>query len=195
VRTYTVRDWDAQARRLTIDFVVHGDSGVAGPWAAAATPGQTLQFMGPGGAYSPDPDADWHLMIGDTAVIPAIAASLERIPHGVPVHALIQVDGPEGELELASAGDLELSWVHDPPGACDALLDALENLTFPAGRPHVFLHGEATMVRSARRHLLAERGLPRESLSVSGYWKQSRTEEGWREDKAEWNREVEADVA
>ena len=32
----------------------------------------------------------------------------------------------------------------------------------------------------------------REAISVSGYWKQTRTEEGWREDKAEWNRLAEA---
>jgi hypothetical protein len=28
-----------------------------------------------------------------------------------------------------------------------------------------------------------------------GYWKQTRTEDGWREDKPEWNRLVEADLA
>ena len=46
-----------------------------------------------------------------------------------------------------------------------------------------------------RRHLLVERGLAREALSVSGYWKRDRTDEGWREDKAEWNRQAEADEA
>jgi hypothetical protein len=48
-------------------------------------------------------------------------------------------------------------------------------------------------VRALRRYLIVERGMSRDSLSVSGYWKQSRTEEGWREDKPEWNRLVEAD--
>ena len=33
-----------------------------------------------------------------------------------------------------------------------------------------------------------------EDLSISGYWKRRRTEEGWREDKAEWKRQVEADL-
>ena len=37
-RTYSVRAWDAARRRLTIDFVHHGDRGVAGPWAAAPRP-------------------------------------------------------------------------------------------------------------------------------------------------------------
>ena len=75
VRTYTVREWDPDARRLTIDFVVHGDEGIAGPWAAAAAPGDTVDLRGPGGGYAPDPSADWHLLAGDTAVIPAICAS------------------------------------------------------------------------------------------------------------------------
>ena len=39
VRTYTVRRADPVARELTIDFVVHGEHGVAGPCAAHARPG------------------------------------------------------------------------------------------------------------------------------------------------------------
>ena len=39
VRTYTVRRVDAERREIAIDFVVHGEHGVAGPWAVAATPG------------------------------------------------------------------------------------------------------------------------------------------------------------
>lgn len=198
-RTYTVRSWDAEQLRLTIDFVYHGDHGVAGPWAAAAKPGDTLQLLGPGGAYTPDADADWHLMVGDPSVLPAISASLERIPAGVPVHVLLAVDGPDDELPLSSPGDLRVSWVHHGAAGASAdgglLVDALRELTFPDGRVHAFVHGEASAVRDVRRHLLADRGLPREALSVSGYWKLSRTEEGWREDKAEWNRLVEQDAA
>jgi NADPH-dependent ferric siderophore reductase len=87
VRTYTVREWDGE--RLTIDFVVHGDVGVAGPWALAARPGDTLALLGPGGAYAPSPDADWHLMAGDPSVVPAIAASLARVPAGRRVDVLV----------------------------------------------------------------------------------------------------------
>ena len=79
-----MRDWDAESGRLTIDFVHHGDTGVAGPWAAAARPGDELLLLGPGGAYTPDPEADWHLMAGDAGVIPAIAASLARVPPAPP---------------------------------------------------------------------------------------------------------------
>ena len=189
-RTYTVREWDGE--RLTIDFVVHGASGLAGPWAAAAKPGDTLELRGPGGAYTPDPAADWHLMIGDPSVVPAISTSLARVPEGRLVHVLLQGDGPEDEQPLESPGDVRVQWLHG--GGDERLADAVRSLEWPEGAVHVFVHGEASAVRALRRHLLAERGLPRESVSISGYWKRKRTEEGWREDKPEWNRLVEADL-
>jgi NADPH-dependent ferric siderophore reductase len=189
-RTYSVRAWDPERLRLTIDFVYHGDTGVAGPWAAAAAPGDLLQLNGPGGAYAPDPAAAWHLLVGDASVIPAVAASLERIPAGVPVHVLLEVEDPADEQPLSSPGELHLQWL--PEGT---LVEALASLVFPEGAVHAFVHGEASTVRAVRRHLLVERGVPREALSASGYWKRARTEEGWREDKAEWNRQAEEDVA
>ena len=197
-RSYTVRAFDPVQRRLTLDFVVHGDRGLAGPWAAGARPGDTLELMGPGGAYAPDPDADWHLMVGDDAVLPAIAASLERIRAGVPVFAVLEVDGPEHEQPLTSPGDLRISWVHrvGGPGEQPELqLDAVRSLALPDGRGHAFVHGEATAVRLLRRHLLLERGMPLEALSVSGYWKLRRTDEEWRAEKPEWKRQAEADLA
>jgi NADPH-dependent ferric siderophore reductase len=193
-RTYTVQDWDEQNRLLTIDFVHHGDTGVAGPWAAAAKPGDGLQLMGPGGAYTPDPRADWHLMVGDESVLPAISASLRRVPAGAPVHVIVEVDGPGDEVALDSPGDVRLTWLHRN-GNEDVLVDAVRALDFPRGAVHAFVHGEASAVRALRRHLIVDRGVPRESLSVSGYWKRERTEEGWREDKPEWNRLVEQDAA
>jgi NADPH-dependent ferric siderophore reductase len=199
VRTYTVRAWDPARRLLTIDFVVHGDRGVAGPWAAAAKPGDELTLVGPGGAYTPDPEADWHLMVGDAAVLPAIGASLPRVPAGVPVHVIVALDDPADRQPLETPGDLRLTWVRrdgdSGGGDDDPLLRAVQALDFPAGRVHAFVHGEAGAVRAVRRHLLVDRGVPREALSVSGYWKRSRTEEGWREDKPEWKRLVEQDVA
>jgi NADPH-dependent ferric siderophore reductase len=197
-RTYSVRHWDADARELTIDFVVHGDSGVAGPWAASAQPGDELAFLGPGGAYTPDPEADWHLLVGDASVIPAISASLPRIPAGVPVQVVIEVDGAAEEQPLTTAGDLRLTWLHRtaPPGEePELLVEAVRALRLPEGRGHAFVHGEAGSVRAVRRHLLVERGMDPASLSVSGYWKLRRTEEGWREDKAEWRQLAEADLA
>lgn len=197
-RSYTVRDWDPARNRLTLDFVVHGDHGVAGPWAAAARPGDTLELMGPGGAYAPSPDADWHLLVGDDAVLPAIAVSLARIPAGVPVFVVAEVGGPEHEQPLTTDGDLRLTWLHragGPGEEPERQLAAVAALALPAGRGQAFVHGEASAVRLVRRHLVLERGIALEDLSASGYWKLRRTDEQWRSEKRDWIRQAEEDLA
>lgn len=185
LRTYTVRAFDPAAAELTIDFVHHGDSGVAGPWAAAARPGDVLRLIGPGGAYAPDPAADWHLLVGDEAAIPAIAAALERIPAGALVHAIVQVADEAEQQALDTPGELRLQWLHRTADGTGQLLAAVQDLEFPPGRVHAFVHGEAAEVREVRRHLLREREVPRDDLSVSGYWRRGRDEEGFRVYKQE----------
>jgi NADPH-dependent ferric siderophore reductase len=197
-RSYTVRDWDPAERLLTLDFVVHGDHGLAGAWAARAKPGDTLQMAGPGGAYTPSPDAAWHLLAGDDAALPAIAVSLTRVPAGVPVFAIVEVDGPEHRQPLESPGELTVLWLdrQTGPGEDASLqLDAVSVLDLPDGPGHAFVHGEATAVRLLRRHLVVDRGLPADSLSASGYWKLRRTDEQWRAEKRQWIAQAEADLA
>jgi NADPH-dependent ferric siderophore reductase len=196
-RSYTVRAWDPERRLLTLDFVVHGDRGIAGPWAAQAQPGDTLEIMGPGGGYAPAPEAAWHLMVGDDAVLPAIAVSLSRVPAGVPVFAVIEVDGPEHQQPLSSPGSIDAVWVHRGSGSCRdpaVLLEAVRALALPAGVGQAFVHGEANAVRVIRRHLVLDRGLPATALSASGYWKLRRTDEEWRAEKREWMAQADSDL-
>lgn len=194
LRAYTVRDWDAAAGELTIDVVYHGDEGLAGPWAAGLRPGDRVLFTGPGGAYAPDPAADWHLLVGDESALPAIAAALERLPAGAPATVFVEVDGPADELPLASPGAVELRWLHraDHPVG-EALVAAVRALDFRPGRVQAFVHGEATFVKELRRLLRIERGVPQGDLSISGYWRRGLNDEGWRSTKAAWNAQVEAE--
>ncbi|MFJ9410023.1 siderophore-interacting protein [Streptomyces sp. NPDC101393] len=193
-RTYTVRSWDAEARELAVDFVVHGDEGLAGPWAVGAKPGDEVRFLGPGGAYVPEAGADWHLLAGDESALPAIAASLARIPAGSAVHAFIEVAGPEEEQQLEIPAGAEVTWLHrgDAPAGRE-LVAAVRALDFPAGRVQAFVHGEAGFVKELRRLLRVEREIPREALSISGYWRAGHDEDGWQASKRDWNQQVEAE--
>ncbi|MEU6604675.1 siderophore-interacting protein [Streptomyces shenzhenensis] len=191
-RTYTVRGWDAEHRELTLDFVVHGDEGLAGPWALRVRPGETVWFMGPGGAYAPDTRADWHLLAGDESALPAIARALETLPPGARAHAFLEVSGPEEEQKIDS--DVAVVWLHRgdrPVGA--ALVEAVRALEFPAGRVHAFVHGEAGFVKELRRLLRVEYAIPREDLSISGYWRLGHDEDGWQASKRDWNDRIEAE--
>ncbi|WP_435771778.1 siderophore-interacting protein [Nocardioides sp. SYSU DS0651] len=189
LRTYTVAELDVAAGTLAIDFVVHGDAGVAGPWAASAQPGDTVTVRGPGGAYAPDPAADWHLLAGDEAALPAIRAALAALPADARGHAVLQVAGPGHEQELAAPAGVEVTWLHrdgqSGQSGQSGLADAVRALPWRPGRVQVFVHGEAQAVmHQIRPYLLRERGVPRADVSISGYWREGRTEEAFREWKA-----------
>jgi NADPH-dependent ferric siderophore reductase len=203
LRTYTVRHWDDAAHELTLDIVVHaagvsGSVGLAGPWAEALQPGDEVQLLGPGGEYAPDPTADWHLFAGDESALPAIAVALAALPADAVAYAFIEVEGPSGEVPLDAPPSATVRWLHrrtehhDSRPVGELLVDAVTGLPFPTGRVHAFVHGEAGFVKELRRLLRIEHGVPREQLSISGYWRVGADDEGWRATKREWNAEVEA---
>lgn len=197
-RRYTIRWWDPDTRQVAIDFVVHGDVGVAGRWANHARPGDRLQFLAnPSGAYAPDPTADGHLMVGDESALPAIAASLERVSAGTPALAVLVVDDASHEIDLVCPGDLRVIWVHRAAAAghADQLLRVVESLELPEGRVQIFVHGEAGEVRAVRKHLLGDRSIPKEGTSISPYWRRDHSDEQWREIKRQWLAAMEADLS
>jgi NADPH-dependent ferric siderophore reductase len=187
VRTYTALYPDLEAGTLAIDFVTHGDLGVAGPWAQAAQPGDRLLVNGPGGAYAPDPAADWHLLVGDESAVPAITAALEALPADAVARVVVLVDDADHEPALPARAGAEVTFLHRATLAEGESLEAsVRAMEFPAGRVHAFVHGEAQEVmHGIRPHLLKERGLERDQVSISGYWRRGRTEEGFREWKQE----------
>jgi len=198
VRTYTVRNVDTERRELTIDFVVHGEHGVAGPWASAATPGQRAFLMGPSGAYAPDPAADWHLIAGDEAALPAIGAALEALPHNAVGKVFIEVAGPEDEIPLTAPDGVGVNWIYrggradlvpeDRAGDFSPLIVAVKEANWLPGQVQVFIHGEAQAVmHNLRPYIRKDRGVEAKwANSISGYWRRGRTEETFRQ----WKREL-----
>ena len=187
VRTYTALNPDLVEGTIDIDFVIHGDEGIAGPWAARATVGDTLLLNGPGGAYRPDPSADWHLLVGDESALPAVTAALDSLPRTAVARVVVLVDSAEHEPELALPAATTVTFVHrDGSSMYDSLEAAVRALDWPDGRVHAFVHGEAEdVMHGVRPYLRGERGLGRDQLSVSGYWRRGRTEEGFRAWKSE----------
>ncbi|GAB3615839.1 siderophore-interacting protein [Okibacterium endophyticum] len=187
-RTYTVRSVDLVARTIDIDFVVHGDEGVAGPWAARAQPGERVALTGPGGAYRPDPAADWHLFAGDESALPAIAAALEVLPDEAVGTAFLEVGTADDVIDLHRPAGVEVVWLHR--GVRDEstpllLANAISSHRWPSGRVQVFAHGERESMKALRDVFLTQRGLDRGQLSLSGYWASGRTEDRFQAEKRE----------
>jgi NADPH-dependent ferric siderophore reductase len=181
-RTYTVRRIDPVERTLSIDFVVHGDEGLAGPWADAARPGDPLTFSGPHGGYAPNPAAAWHLFAGDQSALPAIAAALEVLPADARGLAFIQVADPGEMLELAAPPAVAVQWLFGEDPAL--LVAAVSGTTWLADRPQIFAHGERTAMKGLRE-VFSARGVHRSELSLSGYWALGRTEDRFQAEKRE----------
>ncbi|MFF2051412.1 siderophore-interacting protein [Leifsonia sp. NPDC058194] len=183
-RTYTVREIDAAAKTLAIDFVVHGDEGVAGPWAASAQPGDLLALSGPGGMYAPTEDESVeHLLIGDDSALPAVAAALDGMPAHARGLAVIEVGGAADQLELAHPQGIEVRWVHRGDAvAGERLVEAVRGLPRPAGPVQVFAHGERTAMKGVRA-VLQGWGLTRDDFSLSAYWALGRAEDTFQAEK------------
>jgi NADPH-dependent ferric siderophore reductase len=179
MRTYTPRRYDAVARELDVDFVLH-DDGPASNWARQAAPGQALVIAGPGRSYSVDQQADWFLLAADDTAIPAVGTILEQLPPEARVRVLLEVvdEAEQGALD-AVPGRVDIEWLHRGPDARNAgrpLEAAVRHVQLPAGSGRVYVACEADAMRRIRRHLLHERHLARDSVVTRGYWRLGETD-------------------
>jgi len=165
-RDYTPRHYDAQSRRLTIEFALHGH-GAASDWARQAVPGQAAVIGGPKGSMIVPPDFDWHLLVADAAGLPAIRRRLEELPAGTRA-IVVALAGAGDRILPDSQAQLEVHWVDD----ADALVAAVRAVALPAGEGYAWGGGEAAMMRRVRDVLVDEKKLPKEAMRVSAYWKQ-----------------------
>ncbi|QPK80036.1 siderophore-interacting protein [Corynebacterium lizhenjunii] len=193
-RTYTLRSVDSATGEIEIDFVLHGDSGLAGPWARDVEVGQTFAFLGPGGGWAPTAKYDHFVLAGDESAAPAIAAALERIPAGSSAVAFIEVEAAGHEIPLPTGEDIEVRFVYREgamPGS--VLSDAVRSYTPPPGHVGWFVHGVAEMIKALRRHLFVAKGVSKRDASISGYWRLRMTEDQWQESKREFVAALEAE--
>ena len=184
-RTYTPRHFDAARCELTVDFVLHGE-GPASTWAAQAQIGQPMLIAGPGRCYTLDAQAQWLLIAGDEAAIPAIATILEVVPDTLRTQVLIEVNDAADEFAIAPPrSNVDLRWLHRAQpltghtataAAGMELSAAVAAFEPPSGTGRVYVACEADAMRRIRRQLLVERALPREWLTTRGYWKQGATD-------------------
>lgn len=172
MRDYTPRHFDAQTDRLTVDFVLHGD-GPAASWAAQAAPGQRIGAGGPRGSLIIADDFDTYAMIGDETALPAIGRWLDELPEGARAVAFIEIPDRHDRQPLSSRAEIDIHWLerNGIDGATSRLLeDALAAWTAPAGETFYWIATESDRARGMRI-TLTERGVPKDCLKATGYWK------------------------
>lgn len=185
-RTYTLRHVDLEAQTVQIDFVIHGDQGIAGPWALNAKLGDQICFTSPGGLYTPNPEFDRHLLAGDESALPAISAAVEDMTEDMVGDIYLEVSGPEDEVRLDVPAGITVHWLHrggyyTPENT--KLEEAVRNAEWHEGTLQVFAHGERETMKSLRSYLNGERGVDRRAMSLSAYWAFGRAEDEFQAEK------------
>lgn len=182
-RHLTIRRYVPERAELWMDFVLHGGTGFAGPWAARAEPGDRIIALGPGGRWTPDPHAAWTLLAADDAALPAALAVLESLPGSARGEAVLEVGSPADVLPVDGPPGVAVRWVFREQGG--SLGDRVREAAWPAAAAgvQVFAHGERGAMKALRAELFDRRGLDRARVSLSGYWALGRTEDVFQAEK------------
>ncbi|MEU5401425.1 siderophore-interacting protein [Streptomyces sp. NPDC005963] len=176
-RTYTVRRWDPVAGELDVDFVQHG-VGPASAWAYGVQPGERVQIAGPKSSSRHPEGVDWTLVAGDETALPAIGRWLEEWPAGARGQVFIEVGRPEHRQELPVPHGVTLTWLSRDgaePGTTTLLFDAIRKAPWWEGTVLAWAAGESLTLAPIRRWLKNEKGLSREQIDVTGYWRRQVT--------------------
>lgn len=169
LRYYTIRSARADVGEVDIDVVRH-DGGVVSDWAFAASPGDRIGVMGPGGGTTPGITQNLFIA-GDPTALPAMARMLEELGRDATGHVVCGIpDGadvgdyfPETGLDIAVYPDSQFR------ARFDELVLTPARESNPA---FVWYAGEQQTFRQMRdlcRGLLA---LPEQRRHITSYWKE-----------------------
>lgn len=176
-RNYTVREHRPDDGEIDVDFVAHGERGIAGPWAQRAQPGEQVALIDQGRGFDPLDDTTQVLLVGDESALPAIAGIVRDLPRETRGLAIIELPDQADRQPLQAPAGFELRWLaredaHERPGL--RALDEVRTVTPPhPDTLHAYLAGEQQLVASARRHLVAA-GVPKPRIAFTGYWRAGR---------------------
>lgn len=169
MRTYTHRGYDPSEQIITIDFVDHGDEGLASSWARKAKEGDPLKVAMKIKETQHYPSADWYLFGGDATAIPVICCLLESLPTTAKGVCLMEV-GSEEDIhpELQHEG-FEVKWITQNTSSW---LEAIKNVVIPQESTHfAYIATEYSHVKSARKYFKEDLGWNSNDFYAYSYWK------------------------
>jgi NADPH-dependent ferric siderophore reductase len=176
-RRYSVRALEPELDQLTL-WITTGHDGPGSVWARSAQPGDSVDVIGPRGKIVLDPDADWHVFVGDATGLAAFYRMAQSIE--VPGRAIfiVEIDHADDAITAAFDEGLGVTGIfvdrrdrerNDPAG----LLSGLAAFAFPPDAGHAYLFGEFHVMKAVRAALL-DRGLGEDQVSLKAFWRTGR---------------------
>ncbi|QIS14082.1 siderophore-interacting protein [Nocardia arthritidis] len=185
VRNYTVREHRpagagqfGETAEIDIDFAMHGEHTPACGWASGATPGAPVGLLDEGIMYQVPQHCSWSLLAGDESALAAIAGALRSAPRDQHGAAYIEIAHPDDSQDLGEPEGVQVNWLvrddpHAPVGSM--ALDVVRAADLPSQGVYGFVAGEQKLAGGVRRHLVADRGIPKADVTFTGYWRFGRS--------------------
>jgi NADPH-dependent ferric siderophore reductase len=176
-RRYSVRSVDAERDQFTL-WICTTHDGLGSRWAQSTVPGDAVDVVGPRGKIPLDPNADWHLFIGDVTGFSAFYRMAQSIESPGKATVIVEIDHDDDTPAAQFREGVAVSAVFvnrsgrsrtDPSG----LLNGLGAFAFPLGEGHAYLFGEFSIINVLRAALL-DRGLSDEQINRKAYWRVGR---------------------
>jgi NADPH-dependent ferric siderophore reductase len=167
-RRYTIRRTDPANGTMDVEAVLHGDGPFA-RWVAAVDTGDRIDGIGPRGVVGVR-DAPAHLFVGDESAIPVTFVMAEAVPAGTPVTAVVATEDGTA-LDLSVPAGVEVVWT-----TADEAVTVLASIGLPDGVA-AYVNGERALVKAAAQ-VLADRGVPSESIATKPYWRRDQANAG-----------------
>lgn len=182
-RTYTIRNFFEKAQLLVVDFVMHGDGGVAAHWANHAKIGNVIGLAGPGGPRRFNSNADYWIFIGDLSSLAMISASLEQLPEHAQGQIWIEIEDQADKICFAYPNAMQINWIIKDQNTETKILKALRCYDWTSKVISVSLAGEHSRVLTLRNFLLKDIQLSKSYLYAVPYWKETENEESYHEER------------
>jgi NADPH-dependent ferric siderophore reductase len=163
-----------QLRRQHAVWPGNAINGQAAAWAAGAASGDPVALWGPRTAFDPPAGTEWFLLVADDTGLPAVAAIIESLPDTTPIVVVAEVDSEEDRQPVPAGAHVDVRWCFRrgaPAGGSTLLVDTVREQAWPSGTGYAWGGAESRCITAVRRHVRDEREMPRQAVSMTGYWR------------------------
>ena len=174
MRSYTIRAFNKEKQTLDLDFAINDHKGLATNWASQAMSGDYLGIAGPGDTKHTDLFAENHLFFGDITALPAIAATLEKLPTDAVGKAWIQIPTNEDIQTLTLPSNIDIHWLVTPNKLTNEFLVGLQSMGPELQNTAIFIATETSIVKQLKSHLNSNCRYNKSKLYASAYWNKKR---------------------
>lgn len=182
VRTYTLRDYNAQACTVSIDFVKHGDSGPASAFAEHARYGNILGISSPGGPVPMLKTAARYLFVADITAMPAVESLLADInPAAMGDVVLLLPVAEDLPASLNLPAGMHLHTFYGDLSQITPVVNYVATLTALDCEDFAWVAGEVSLVKPLRELLRQQWQLPPQRHYAVPYWHHGENEESYHE--------------